>query len=121
MQSASRNISNRMRAHARILVGSAIWAAIAISLFGQEMFGQEMPPLRPNPGNPASQIGAQLIAWSDLKKPQPVSQPALAYGLRDFHEFKPASFDDPEKQLQLSIPVSTESPSQVVEIPGTDR
>ena len=42
---------------------------LAASVFGQE------PQIRPSPALPASILGPQLIVWSHLQKPQPVSEP----------------------------------------------
>lgn len=42
---------------------------LAASVFGQE------PQIRPSPALPASVLGPQLIVWSHLQKPQPVSEP----------------------------------------------
>jgi len=47
-------------------------SAIAPPIFAQDLPGQ------PDPVPPPSIIGPQLIAWSELKKPQPIMHPKPA-------------------------------------------
>ena len=47
-------------------------SAIAPPIFAQDLQGQ------PDPVPPPSLIGSQLIAWSELKKPQPIMRPKPA-------------------------------------------
>jgi hypothetical protein len=76
-----------MKSSVNLLARAAVCCLIAIPICAQEM------PLRPDPVAPSGGIGPQLVAWSDLKKPQPVGQATHAYDaqqslqpkLRDIH------------------------------------
>jgi hypothetical protein len=46
-----------------------------LSAFAPPIFAQDLPS-QPGPVPPTSIIGPQLIAWSELQKPQPIPQPA---------------------------------------------
>ena len=64
-----------MKRETSLFLTLGLLSAIAPPIFAQDLQGQ------PDPVPPPSIIGPQLIAWSELKKPQPIMQP------------KPASLD----------------------------
>jgi hypothetical protein len=48
-----------------------------LSALGPPILAQDLPG-QPDPVPPPSMIGPQLIAWSELKKPQPIMHPKPA-------------------------------------------
>jgi hypothetical protein len=72
-----------MRRETSLFLTLGFLSAIAPPIFAQDLQG------RPDPVPPSSVIvGPQLIAWSELQKPQPVEQP----------EQKPAEHKDQPRQ-----------------------
>jgi hypothetical protein len=72
-----------MRRETSLFLTLGFLSAIAPPIFAQDLQG------RPDPVPPSNVIvGPQLIAWSELQKPQPVEQP----------EQKPAEHTDQPKQ-----------------------
>ena len=70
-----------MKRETSLFLTLGLLSAIAPPIFAQDLPGQ------PDPVPPPSIIGPQLIAWSELKKPQPIMHP------------KPASLDvEPSNQ-----------------------
>jgi hypothetical protein len=49
-------------------------AAFSLLLIAGVSFAQEQSPARPAPGQNEHILGPQLIAWSEMQKPQPVPQ-----------------------------------------------
>jgi hypothetical protein len=49
-------------------------AAFSLLLVAGVSFAQEQSPARPAPGQNEHILGPQLIAWSEMQKPQPVPQ-----------------------------------------------
>lgn len=79
------------------LFAALIFLAASLPLtFAQDRQSQ------PNPGLPSDILGPQLIAWSQLQKPQPVPQPLLLPN-RPVHysdQGQPAPSADPPAQTQ---------------------
>ncbi|HXO34517.1 MAG TPA: hypothetical protein VN901_19385 [Candidatus Acidoferrales bacterium] len=75
-------------------------SAIAPPIFAQDLQGQ------PDPVPPPSLIGSQLIAWSELKKPQPIMHP------------KPASADIPPAHQKAEPQV--QQPQDQAPAPGNE-
>jgi hypothetical protein len=60
-----------MKRETSLFLTLGLLSAIAPPIFAQDLQGQPDPV-------PPSLIGAQLIAWSELKKPQPIMHPQPA-------------------------------------------
>jgi hypothetical protein len=58
-----------MKRETSLFLTLGLLSAIAPPIFAQDLPGQ------PDPVPPPSIIGPQLIAWSELKKPQPIMHP----------------------------------------------
>jgi hypothetical protein len=61
-----------MKRETSLFLTLGLLSAIAPPIFAQDLQGQ------PDPAPPPSIIGPQLIAWSELKKPQPIMHPKPA-------------------------------------------
>ena len=61
-----------MKRETSLFLTLGLLSAIASPIFAQDLPGQ------PDPVPPPSTIGPQLIAWSELKKPQPIMHPKPA-------------------------------------------
>ena len=61
-----------MKRETSLFLTLGLLSAISPPIFAQDLQGQ------PDPVPPSSLIGPQLIAWSELKKPQPIMHPQPA-------------------------------------------
>ena len=61
-----------MKRETSLFLTLGLLSAMAPPIFAQDLQGQ------PDPVPPLSMIGPQLIAWSELKKPQPIMHPKPA-------------------------------------------
>ena len=61
-----------MKRETSLFLTLGLLSAISPPIFAQDLQGQ------PDPVPPPSLIGPQLIAWSELKKPQPIMHPKPA-------------------------------------------
>ena len=61
-----------MKRETSLFLTLGLLSAMAPPIFAQDLQGQ------PDPVRPPSIIGPQLIAWSELKKPQPIMLPKPA-------------------------------------------
>jgi hypothetical protein len=63
-----------MKRETSLLLTLGLLSTIVPPLFAQDPHG------RPDPVPPSNGVGAQLIVWSELQKPQPIPQPARKPG-----------------------------------------
>ena len=89
-----------MKRETSLFLTLGLLSAISPPIFAQDLQGQ------PDPVPPPSIIGLQLIAWSELKKPQPIMHP------------NPASLDG-EPSVQKAEP-QVQQPQDPAPSPGNE-
>jgi hypothetical protein len=86
-----------MKRETSLFLTLGLLSAIALPIFAQDLQG------RPDPVPPSSSIvGPQLIAWSELQKPQPVERP----------EQKPAEHRDQTNQKASETAAKSAQPQR---------
>jgi hypothetical protein len=70
-----------MKRETSLLLTLGLLSTIVPPLFAQD------PQGRPDPVPPSNDVGSQLVAWSEVQRPQPIPQPAREPG----EERKPSS------------------------------
>jgi hypothetical protein len=94
-----------------------ILTPISILLVAGFSFAQEQSPAKPAPGQNEHILGPQLIAWSEMQKPQPVPQQPQPIPAPDAKADQPAPSPDgktePKTQPQAE-PDAQQSTSQSV-------
>jgi outer membrane biosynthesis protein TonB len=93
---------------------ATIWLTVAFTV------AQESPALKPAPGHTEGILGPQLIAWSELQKPQPVPQQPQPVPPPDTQPSQQPSDQKPQPDAQQPDaqqrpqPETQESPAQSV-------